>query len=196
MHLIHAFVLVANVAFQQEWGGVKGGLEGALRRLHRRSHLWVVLCWHGLDPLSGDRFAWRILSEKFGVGHRRIIKGHMVVHWAVEVLTIGSMAGLVVFWAFDIEVWDPPELTINITIFWNFRIIWHPGALNLIHFIGVMLPFWLYKDWLFLLVGLIEVLPVVSVISLVEIRWALMEALVPLLVTRSQHSIICILLDN
>ena len=47
-----------------------------------------------------------------------------------------------------------------------------------------MLPSWLNENRLLLLETLVEVLPVVSVIGTIEIRWGVLMSFVPLVIVR------------
>ena len=65
----------------------------------------------------------------------------MVVHGAVEVLTVCWMAYVVVLRAFDIEVRYPAKLAVDISVLGNPTVIWHSGALDFIHLKRIWLPF-------------------------------------------------------
>lgn len=120
----------------------------------------------------------------------------MVVHWTIEILSVGSVSSVIIFRAFDIEVRNPAELSIDVTVLGHMRVVWHPRTLNLIHLVWVVLSPWLQKNRLFLLECFVEILPIVSMVSLVKKRWAVVMALIPLLVAWSQHTIISIFLHD
>lgn len=195
-HLVQVLPSVGHIAVEDEGSRINGRLEGALSRSQRRAILGSVLHAHGLDSLTSHRLGGRILSEELRVRHSRIIEGDMIVHGAVEVFSVRRMSRVVVLRALHIEVGDPAELTVNISIAGHARVVRHPGTLDLVHFIRVRLALRLEKDGLFCLEVLIEKLLVVRVVTLIEETRAMMMPLVPLFVRRSQHTIIGVLVHN
>lgn len=140
--IVH-FILVRNISVKNKWSSIKWCLESRLGRFHCWTIFWPVLYWHCLDSLTGNWFLWSILSEEFRICHCWVIERNMVVHWTIEVFSITSVSSIVILWAFYIKVWDPSELTIDITVFWNTRVIWHSGSLNFIHLIWIVFSSWL-----------------------------------------------------
>lgn len=196
LDLWHDFVFIRNVSLEQEWGGIERCLESALGWSHGGAELGSVLHWHCLDSLPGNWFTWSILSEEFRVGHSGIIEGHMIIHWSIKILSVPGVPLIVIFRAFDIEVRNPAEFSINVTVLRHMRVVWHPRTLNLIHLVWVVLSPRLQEYWLFLLECFVEILSIMSMVSLVKQRWALMMALIPLFVAWSQHTIISIFLHD
>jgi hypothetical protein len=103
---------------------------------------------------------------------------------------------MVILGALNIEIWNPAQLSIDVPVLGYSRIVWHSGSLDLVHLVWVMLPSRLNENWLLLLELLVKVLPVVRVVLIVEKRWASVEALVPLIISWSQHSIIGVFLND
>ena len=162
------FPFVRNVSIKNEWCCIYWSLESTLGWSHWRSVLGFVLDTHCLNSFSCDRFRWSVLSEKFGVSHGGIVKCNMVVHWTIEILSVCTVPIVIVFRAFDIKVWNPAKFTINISVFWNSRIIWHSCSLDFIHLIWVVLSSWFDQNWLLGLESFIEILFIVSVICIVK----------------------------
>ena len=92
----------------------------------------------------------------------------MVVHGAVEVLTVGHVPLLVIFGALHVEVTNPAQLPIEVSVLGHQGVVRHASSFDFIHLVGVCLSLGLQEDGLFLLEGLVEVLSVVGVVSLVE----------------------------
>lgn len=120
----------------------------------------------------------------------------MIIHRPVEVLPVSGMSCIVILGALDIKVWNPAKLTINISVFGYPRVVWHSRSLDFVHFIGIRLSLWFHKNRLLALELFVEILSIVSVILLIEEGRRVMVPLDPLLIRRSQHSIIRILLHN
>jgi len=79
------------------------------------------------------------LTEELRVSHRRVVKGHMVVHGSIKVFPVCCMSGIIVFGALNVEVGDPAELSIDIAVLGNSRIIRHPRSFDLIHLVRIWL---------------------------------------------------------
>jgi len=140
---INHFPSIWNVAIQNEWSCIKRSLELTLCRSHRWSIFRTVLYAKGLHLFSRYRLRWCILSEKFRVCHRWIVKGYVVVHWSIKILSVGAVSMIIVFWAFNVKVGDPAELAINIAVFWYSWIVWHSRSFDIVHFKRIWLPLWL-----------------------------------------------------
>ena len=63
----------------------------------------------------------------------------MVVLVGVKILAVSGIQLGVVLRALNVEVSDPTELTINVPLFGQFRVVRHTGSLNLVLLIWVKL---------------------------------------------------------
>lgn len=151
------FPFVWDISIQDEWSCINWGLESALSWSHGWTILWFVLYTHCLNSFSSNRFAWRILSEEFRIGHCWVVEGYVIVHWPIKIFSISNMSYLVIFWTFHVEIWNPAEFTVNVSIFGNDRVIWHSGSFDFVHFIWVVLSSWFYQYWLLCLESFIEI---------------------------------------
>ena len=61
----------------------------------------------------------------------------MVVHGGIKILTVKRVARVVILRAFDIEVGNPPKLTVYISVLRNRRVVRHPSSLDLILFVWI-----------------------------------------------------------
>lgn len=134
------------------------------------------------------------MPEELGVGHRGVVEGHVVVHGPVEVLSGGGVAHRVVLRALDIEVRDPTQLSINVSILGYKGVVRHSSPLELVHLVGVRLALWVEENGLLTLEALVEVFLVVGVVAEVEERRTVVVSTVPLVLARRQHAVIGILL--
>lgn len=142
LNFVNAFPSVRNVSVEDEWSCIHWGLELTLCRSHRWAILWSVLHAQCLNFFPGNRICRCVLSEELWIGHCWIIKGYVVVHGAIEVLSVCAMACVVIFGTLYVKVRDPAELSIDISVFWNPRVVWHPCALDFVQFVRIMLSFW------------------------------------------------------
>ena len=120
----------------------------------------------------------------------------MVVHWPIEVLPVCNMSNVVILGALHVEVGDPTQLSVDVSVFRHVRVVRHSSSLDLIHFIWVVLPSWFKQYWLFGLELLVEVLSIVSVVLAIEHGWPRVETLIPLVIVRRQHTIVSVLLND
>jgi hypothetical protein len=120
----------------------------------------------------------------------------MVVHWSIKVLSVGHVPDMVILGALHVEVRNPAQFAIDVSIFRDVRVVWHPSSLDLVHLIWVVFPLGFQKDWLFRLELFVEVLSVVSMVLIVVLRWTSVEPLIPLVLTRGEHAIIGVLLHD
>ena len=67
----------------------------------------------------------------------------MIVHWPIKVLPVGHMSKMVILGALDIEVRNPAQLSIDVSVLGNVGVIWHSCSLDLVHLIWVVLSPWL-----------------------------------------------------
>ena len=142
MDLVVNFILIGYIAIKYKWSGIEGRLEGTLSWSHCWTVLWSVLDAHCLHSFSGHWLFWGILSEEFRIGHGWVIECNMIVHWSIKVFSVSSMSLVIILWAFNVKIWNPSQLTINISVLWNTWIVWHSGTLDLIHLIWIMFPSW------------------------------------------------------
>jgi hypothetical protein len=89
------------------------------------------------------------------------------------------MPSIIVLGAFDIEIRNPTELSIDVSILGLLGIVRESSTFNLISFIRIVLSLGLDEDGLLLLEILIKILSIVSMIPLVEERWRVVMSLVP-----------------
>ena len=195
-YLINNFPSIWNISIQDERCGIKRSLKLTLRWSHRWAIFWSILNAQSLNFLTGHRFGWSILPEELRISHCWVIEGYVVVHWAIKVFSVSGVPDNIVLRAFYVEIWNPSQLTINVPIFWDPRIIWHSSSFNIIHFIGVWLPLGLNQDRLFCLWLLIKELFIVRVVNVIENRRTMVVPLDPLLIGRCKHSIVGIFLNN
>jgi len=138
------FIFVWYISIENKWCCINWCLECALCRSHWRSELWSVLDAHCLNFFPRYWISRSILSEKFRVGHSWVIKCNMIVHWAIKIFSICNMSLFIIFWTFNIEIWYPTKLSINVSIFCHSWIIRHSSSFYLIHFIRIKFSFWLH----------------------------------------------------
>jgi len=189
------FPFIRDISVQNKRCGINWSLECALSWSHWRSILWFILYAHCLNSFSCNRLWRSILSEKFRIGHSGVVKCHVIVHWSVKILSVCNVSCIIVFRTLNIKVWDPSKLAIDISVFWDSRIIWHSCSLDLIHLIWIMLSSWLYQNCLLRLESLVKILFVMRVICCIEERWTMVMSLVPLIIIWSKHAIVSIFLD-
>ena len=82
----------------------------------------------------------------------------MVVLRAIEVLAVGRMPSVVIFRVLDIEVGDPAELAINVTLLRHLCVVRHASALHVVLLVRVQLALWVHQDPLLVLEVFVEVL--------------------------------------
>ena len=136
------FVFVRNITIKNERSCIKWCLEGALSWLHSWAVFWSVLNTHCLYSFSSNGLFWGILSKEFWVGHCGVIECYMIVHWAIKVLSVTSMSMIIILRALNVKIRDPSKFTIDISILWYTRIVWHPCSFNFIHLIWIMFSSW------------------------------------------------------
>jgi len=56
----------------------------------------------------------------------------MVVSWGIEELFVRGMSVAIILCIFDVEITDPSELTVNVTVPRNFRVLGNASALDFI----------------------------------------------------------------
>ena len=64
----------------------------------------------------------------------------MIVHWSIEVLSVAPVPVSVILRALHVEVGNPAQLSIDISVFRDVRVVWHPCSLDLVHLIWVVFP--------------------------------------------------------
>ena len=144
LYFFNVFPFIWDISVQNEWRSINWCLESALSWSHWWAILWFILYAHGLNSFSCNRLWWSILSEKFRVGHGRVVEGHVIVHWSIKILSVCNVSSIIVFRTLYIKVWDPSKLTVDISVFWDSRIIWHSCSFDFIHFIWIMLSSWFH----------------------------------------------------
>ena len=120
----------------------------------------------------------------------------MIVHGSIEIFSVSRVSRIIILRALDVEIGDPTKLSINISIARDSRIIGHSRSFHLIHFVRISLALRLKENGLLGLEVLIKELLVVRMITLIEETRAMMVSLVPLLVGRSQHAVVRVLVHN
>ena len=88
LHSVDVLPSVGDIPVEHEGCRVDRGLESALVGSECRSILGPVLNTHGLDTLTGNGSSWGILAEELGVRHGRVVEGDVVIHRAIEVLSV------------------------------------------------------------------------------------------------------------
>jgi len=136
------FILVRNVTIKNERSCIKWSLESTLSRFHSWAILGSILNTHCLDSFSSYWLFWGILSKEFWISHCGVIECDMIIHWSIEVLSITTMSVMIILGAFYIEIRNPTELTIDISIFWNTWIVRHSSSFNFVHLIWIMFSSW------------------------------------------------------
>ena len=170
LHFLWNFVLVGDVSVQHEWRRVYACLERGVGRSHALTVRWFVKNTYRLNFLSRNWVSWSVLSEELGVGHCGVVKSCVVIHRSVEKLSHCCVSDVIVFAHLHVEVWNPTQFTIDISVFWHSTIVRHPGALEFVKLIWVQLTLRFDQRSLFLLELLVKILFVVSVIFFVKQR--------------------------
>jgi hypothetical protein len=65
---------------------------------------------------------------------------------------------VIVFRKLNVEVLDPTEFTVDVPLFWNFRIVRDSCPFHFILFIGVQLALRSYQDKIFILCRFVKIL--------------------------------------
>lgn len=120
----------------------------------------------------------------------------MIIHGSIEILSVSDVSNVIIFGALDVEIGDPAEFSVDVSILGDVRVIREPGTLDLIELERIVLPFGLEKIWLLLAVSFIKELFVVSMVSFIEESWTDMMSLVPHFVRGCEHAIIGVLINN
>ena len=81
----------------------------------------------------------------------------MVIFWAIEELTIRGMQFVVVLREFNVEVLDPAEFSVDVSLFGQFRVVRHPSSFNFVFIIRVKLSLWVDHDLLLVLEVLVKI---------------------------------------
>lgn len=76
---------------------------------------WASRAWFPLRKAS-DRAFWSILAEEFLISQRGVVELVVIVLGPVEELTVCRVHLVIVLGEFDIEVGNPAELSIDITL--------------------------------------------------------------------------------
>ena len=142
--------LVARILFQVEGRFVQ-------RAAHQRPVLHHRGCAprvEGLEPHraeqtvrpflgpgpTGHRGLGSVLAEEFRVCHGGRVEPAVVVLRAVEELAVGRVQSLVVLGSLHVEVLDPAELAVYVSVLRQLSVVGHPGSLHFVFLVGVQLP--------------------------------------------------------
>ena len=156
LNILHDLELVARLLLQLKRCVIERTSHGTLlsnrfaslrKRLESSGRTWTEIALTSLESSdSCYRCFGSILPEELIVGHRRVIESVMVVLGAVEELTIRWVQLVIVLGAFDIEVADPAQLPIDVSLLRKLGIVWHPGSLDFVLIVGVQLPLRVVHD--------------------------------------------------
>ena len=106
--LLINFILIRNITVKNERSCIKWCLESTLSWFHCWAIFWSILDTHCLNSLSSYRLFRSILSKEFRICHSWVIECNMVVHGPIKILSISSMSFIIIFRAFNVEIWNPP----------------------------------------------------------------------------------------
>ena len=81
----------------------------------------------------------------------------MIVFGPIKELTVGWVQLVVILRKLDIKVLDPAQLSIDVSLLRELRIIWHSRSFNLILIIWIKLSLWINHNMLFILKVLVKV---------------------------------------
>ena len=171
--LFSNFVTVGRVLGQNEWSGVLASLK-----LNRLQSPTAFVCWYNRFKPDWRVFNWwvfgwqtsitswqpgnrtlrSVLTEKFLVSNRCIIELIVIVLRPVEELPVGWVHLFVVFAVLDIEVRDPAELAVDISLLCKLSVVRHTRSLHLVFFIRVELSLRMDKHQLLVFEALVKVL--------------------------------------
>lgn len=73
--------------------------------------------------------AWCILPEELTIGQGRIREGNVIVFWSVEELFVHRVPLTIIFRTFHLEIVNPAELTIHISLSWHRWILGNSSTL-------------------------------------------------------------------
>ena len=79
------------------------------------------------------------MSEKLLVGEGCVVELVVIVLGPVEELTVGGVHLVVVLRELDVEVGDPAELAVDVTLLGQLGVVWHARTLHVVFLIGVQL---------------------------------------------------------
>ena len=89
--------------------------------------------------LPGDGAGRGVLAEELLVGHLCVVELLRVVDGYIKELTVRRVQLVIVLTEANIEVAHPAELTVDIPLLCQFRVLGHASAFHLVLFIGVKL---------------------------------------------------------
>ena len=82
----------------------------------------------------------------------------MIVLWSIKELSIGWMKLVVVLRELDVEILNPAQLSIDVSLLGELGVVWHPSSFNFILIIWVKLSLWIDHHCISILEILSEVL--------------------------------------
>lgn len=77
------------------------------------------------------------MSKELGGSHIRVVVDHMVVAGNVKEFLLSRMQAVIVLGVGDIEIGNPPQLSIDISVFVDLCVVWHAGAFDCVHVIRI-----------------------------------------------------------
>ena len=116
------------------------------------------------------------------VSQRRIVELVVVVLGPIKVFTVRRVPHVVILRVLNVEVRDPAELTIDITLLRHLSVVRHASAFDIVFLVGVKLTLWVEQKALLVL----EVF--VKVLLYIETKNILIERLIAYLI------VLCVLL--
>ena len=135
-----------------------------------------------------------ILSEEFLISKGGIVKLVVIVLGTIKELSVRRMHPVIIFWEFNIEVWNPSKLSIDIPLSCHFGVIWHAGTFDLVFLVWVQLSLWIEQYLLCIFSVFIKVLLVMPRVGFIESWGRYMMSKVPIVV--SETGIISVVLDH
>ena len=92
------------------------------------------------------------------IGQRGVVKLFVVVLGAIEELSERRVHLVIVLGVLDVEVGDPAELAVNISLLGQLGVVGHARSLHFVLFVGIQLALRVQQDSLLVLEVFVEVL--------------------------------------
>ena len=95
--------------------------------------------WISLRKTSYGAF-WSVLAEEFLIRQRRVVELVVIILGPVEELAVRWVHLVIVLGELHVEIGNPAELTVDVTLLRQLCVVWHSSALHLVLLIWVELP--------------------------------------------------------
>jgi hypothetical protein len=104
------------------------------------------------------RTVWGVLAEELLVSQRSVVELIVIVLGAIKELSVSRIQLVIVLRGLDIEVGNPTQLAINVSLLRQLGVVWHSSALNFVFLIGIELSLRVKHHSLLILKVVVEIL--------------------------------------